>query len=343
MKIVVDAMGTDTHPAPDVEGAVLAARERSTSVILVGAEQHIRSELAKHRTTGLPIDIVNAEDAITMEDKPAVVGKSKPNSSMHIGMQLVRDGQADAFVTMGNTGAVQAVAMLFTLKRIKGVKRPALSAIFRIKDRPIIFLDIGANADSRQEWLEQFAIMGSVYAQNALGLEHPVVGLLSNGEEEGKGTNVIREANELIAQRSMINFFGNVEPKEILDGQVDVVVSDGFTGNILAKTFEASTRYLARMIRDEIQSNPISMVGGVLIRPAMKRVRRKIDTFEVGGAPLLGVNGVVIIGHGSSNSFAVKNAIHQATMAVDGRIVDVIGEKLADLPASSPVTNSVNE
>ena len=343
MKIVVDAMGTDNRPGPDVEGAVLAAREWGTHVILVGDEKLVRAEIDKHNTAGLPLEVVHASDIITMEDKPSAVGKGKPNSSMHVGMQLVADGAADAFITMGNTGAAQAIAMLFTLRRIKGVKRPALSVIFHINDRPIIFLDIGANADSRPEWLGQFAIMGSIYAQNALGITSPKVGLLSNGEEEGKGTNLIREANALISQTNVVNFAGNVEPKEVLDGQVDVVLSDGFTGNILIKTFEATAHYLAKMIRDEIKANPVTMVGGALVRPAMKRVARKMDTFEIGGAPLLGVQGVVLIGHGSSTGFAVKNAVHQATLAVNGRIIESITEQLANAASPEPTKDSVQQ
>ncbi len=315
-------MGTDQNPAPDVEGAVWAARD-GLAVILVGDERRIRAELARHQTAGLPVEVVHAPEQIAMDDKPSAVLKGKAQSSMHLGMALVQDGTAQAFVTMGNTGAAYAVAMLAVLRRIPGVKRPALSGIFRFNGRPVVFLDVGANADARADWLAQFAHMGEIYARQALGLPRPRVMLLSNGEEEGKGTDLLREADALLRQ-SALNYGGNIEPKDVLKGSVDVVVTDGFTGNILTKTFEASTRYLAERIRAELKSDPLAMLGGVLIRPAMGRVRRSIDTFEVGGAPLLGVQGVVIIGHGRSNAFAVRNAVHQARRAVDGRIVEAI-------------------
>lgn len=330
MRIAVDAMGTDAHPFPDVAGAVMAARE--VAVVLVGDQRRIEAELAKHSTGGLPIDIFSASDAISMDDTPSVILKSKPRSSMHLGMQLVKDGQADAFVTMGNTGAAHAIAMLGILKRIAGVKRPALSVIFKIQNKPIIFLDVGANADVRPDWLAQFALMGSIYAQQALELPAPRIALLSNGKEEGKGSDLIRATTQILEQ-SPLNFIGNVEPMDIFNPQVDVVVSDGFTGNILLKTFEASTRYLGSLIREEVTRTWIGKIGGLLLRPALARVRSRIDTAEIGGAPLLGVNGVVIIGHGGSNANAVKNAILQARKAAQGRIVDRIAEQIRLLPA----------
>lgn len=336
MRIVLDAMGTDTCPAPDVEGGVLAARETGMTVILVGDEAAIRRELDRHQTAGLKLEVVHSPQAVTMTDKPAVVGKSKPESSMHIGMGLVRDGQADGFVTMGNTGAAHAIAMLFILKRITGVKRPALTGIFPILNRPVIFLDVGANSDCRPEWMVQFAIMGSIYAEKVLGIAQPRVTLVANGEEEGKGSQLVRDTAVLLQDKALpLNFVGNMEPKELFQARADVVVSDGFTGNVLLKTFEASTRYLSALIREELTRSPLSAAGGLLIRPAMRRVRSRIDTFEVGGAPLLGVKGVTIIGHGSSNAFAVKNAIIQASKAVQGNVVQAIETQLALLPAFS--------
>lgn len=323
MKIVVDAMGSDTHPGPDVCGAVMAARETDNTIILVGSESIIRSELDKHQILEKNLQVVNASEVIHMNDKPGVVGKGKPDSSMHIGMNMVKDGLADAFVTAGNTGAAYAIAMLFTLRRIPGVVRPALSAIFPVNSRPVIFLDVGANADSRPDWLAQFAIMGNIYARNALGLKNPRIGLLSNGEEDGKGNQLIQDAN-ILMRTLPLNFVGNVEPKEAMQNHADVVVSDGFTGNILVKTFEASMVYLGNLIRHELRSNVLSSAGGLLTRPAFRRVREKTDTLEVGGAPLLGVNGVVIIGHGRSDARAVRNAIRQAEKAVDGQVIKTI-------------------
>ncbi|MCU0496722.1 MAG: phosphate acyltransferase PlsX [Anaerolineae bacterium] len=330
MQIAVDAMGTDAHPIPDVAGAVMAARE--VAVKLVGDEHRIKAELAKHVTKGLPIEIIPAAEVISMDDKPSVILKGKPQSSMHLGMQLIKDRHADAFVTMGNTGAAHAIAMLGILKRIAGVKRPALSVIFKIQNKPIIFLDVGANADVRPDWMVQFALMGSIYAQQALELPSPRIALLSNGKEEGKGSDLIRLTSEMLTQSSL-NFVGNVEPMDIFYPQVDVVVSDGFVGNILLKTFEASTRYLGSLIREEVTRTWIGKFGGLLLRPALARVRTRIDTGEIGGAPLLGVNGVVIIGHGGSNANAVKNAILQARKAAQGRIVDRIAEQITLIPA----------
>jgi glycerol-3-phosphate acyltransferase PlsX len=331
MRIALDAMGSDNCPAPDVEGAVLAAREFGDTILLVGDEAQIRAELRKHETAGLSLEVVHAEEAVTMTDKPAIVGKAKPRSSMHVGMTLVKEGKADGFATAGNTGAALAIATLHTLHRIPGVKRPALTAILRLPGHNIVLLDVGANADSKPDWLAQFALMGKIYAQNALGLANPRVALLSNGEEEGKGTELVQEATALIRELP-INFIGNIEPKELLQGHTDVMVADGFTGNILIKTAEASTRFLLNLVRDELKSSPISMVGGLISKPAFNRVRQQIDPSEIGGAPLLGVNGVVIIGHGRSNAVAIKNAIRQARQAAQGGVIDAIRQGLASAP-----------
>jgi glycerol-3-phosphate acyltransferase PlsX len=327
MRIVVDAFGTDRRPIPDVEGTLLASRIIPGNLILVGNQNRISAELNKYDPLPSNIEIVDASDEITMSDKPSVVGKSKPNSSIHIGLKLVRDGKADAFVSMGNTGAVHAIAMLFSLGRIRNVKRPALSVIFKLGGQPIIFLDIGANADCKPDWLQQFAIMGDIYARKAVGIQHPRIALLSNGEEEGKGNELVRETAALLRQTNL-NFIGNAEPKELFKGKADVVVCDGFAGNILIKTFEATGSYLSRLIREEIRRQPLTLLGGALVRPAMNRVRRRVDPFEVGGAPLLGVRGVVIIGHGGSNAIAVRNAILQAEKAVSGQIVTAIEERI---------------
>lgn len=334
MRIAIDAMGSDNYPVPDVGGGVLAARELKDTILLVGDAGLIKTELSKHDTRSLKLEIVPASQVVTMTDKPSSVGKSKPESSMHVGMNLVKDGLADAFVTMGNTGAAHAIATLYTLRRIPGVKRPALSGIYPVGNGYIILLDLGANADSKPEWLAQFAVMGKIYAQNALGLVEPRIALLSNGEEEGKGNQLIRDASALILRLSL-NFIGNVEPKEIMQGKVDVIVSDGFVGNIFVKTFEASASYISHLIRDEVKQNVFSTLGALLARPAFQRVRKRTDTFEVGGAPLLGVNGVLIIGHGRSNAVAVKNAVRQASLAVKGQIIDSIRDGIQQIPDSS--------
>lgn len=324
MRIVLDAMGSDNFPEPDVTGAVMAAREFGDTIILVGDEAQIEPELAKQNTSGLSLEIKHTPQAISMTDKPGDVIKSKPESSMHIGMQLVKEGTGDAFVSMGNTGAVLGIAMLrrFGLGRIPGIIRPGMGVIFPTLEQPFL-IDNGTNADCRAEYLLQFAMMGSLYVERVRGIENPTVGLISNGEEEGKGNELIREAMPLLAG-SNLNYIGPIEPKEFITGQAHVAVTDGFTGNMIMKTSEAIAKYMSDLIRSELMSNPITMMGGLLTRSAFKRVRSRLDPEEVGGAPLLGVNGVVIIGHGRSSGYAVKQAIGQARMAVESDIVGAI-------------------
>jgi len=320
MRIALDTMGTDARPTPDIAGGILAAQEYGHTILLVGDKKNTEDELNKHNTNGLKIEIHHADESITMDDKPSDVIKSKPNSTLHVGMNLVKDGVADGFVTMGNTGAIYAISMLSTLKRIRGVKRPALSTIYNANGHNVIVLDIGANSDSKAEWLVQFGVMGSIYAEKALNYHNPRVATLSNGEEEGKGNIVVRET-EAILQSMDINYIGHVEPKEIVEAKADVIIVDGFVGNIFLKTFEGSIRYFSDVIRQEVTSDWMSKIGALLLRPALRRVRDRLDTSEIGGAPLLGVNGVVIVGHGGSNEIAIKNAIRQASIAVQGNIV----------------------
>jgi len=323
MRIVLDAMGTDDYPAPDVEGAVLAAREWGDEIILVGDETQVRAELEKHDTTGLQLELVHASEVIEMTDKPADAARAKKDSSLRVGMNLVRDGQADAFVSAGNTGGLLAVATLHSVKRIRGVKRPALTAVLPLAAGRVTLLDVGANADCKPEFLRQFGVMGSVYTQRVLGVEEPRVALLSNGEEPGKGNTLIKETFELM-KASKLNFVGNVEGKEMIAAEADVVVADGFTGNVALKTVEAVARMLNDLIREELMSNPLTILGGLLAKSAFRRVARKVDPFEVGGVPLLGVNGVVIGAHGRSNGWAMRNAIRQARLAVKGDMLNAI-------------------
>ncbi|MFC1960260.1 phosphate acyltransferase PlsX [Chloroflexota bacterium] len=325
MRIVVDAMGSDDRPVPDVAGAVAAAREFSETIILVGKADLIQAQLEQHDTAGLSIEVVAAADEITMTDKPSVVARSKPQSSMHVGLDMVKNGEGDAFVSCGNTGAILAIATLRTLRRISGVMRPALATPLSIGGQQFILLDIGANADCKPEWLQQFAIMGSIYAERVLGRQSPRVALLSNGEEEGKGNQLIKEAAQLMSAGNL-NFVGNVEAHEMLTGKTDVVVADGFVGNVALKTIEGMGLALFDLIKAELKTDYRSMLGGGLAKPAFRRVYHQVDPFEVGGAPLLGVNGVVIVGHGRTNALGVKNAIRQARRAVSGQIIEVIRE-----------------
>ena len=323
MRIVLDAMGSDNYPSPDVAGAVMAAREWGDEIILVGREDAVRQELTHHDVAGLKLEVVHAPEVIEMDDEPAWAAREKKDSSMHVGMSLVRDGEADAYVTAGNTGGVLAVATLHTLRRIRGVKRPALAVILPLPAGRVVALDIGANADCRPEYLLQFAVMGDIYAREVLGCANPRVALLSNGEEPGKGNTLVKEAYKLLLA-SNLNFVGNIEPKEALAFHADVLVADGFSCNIFVKTLEATAKMLTELIRDEIKASPVTAVGGLLAKPAFGRVARRVDPFEVGGGPLLGVNGTVIIAHGRSNGRALKNSIGQARKAVQGDVVGAI-------------------
>jgi glycerol-3-phosphate acyltransferase PlsX len=328
MRIVVDAMGSDNRPKPDVAGSILAAREYGDTIILVGDEALIRTELSTQDTTNLPIEIVNAKQAIEMDDKPSQVIREKTDSSMHVGINMVKNGSADAFVTAGNTGAALGIAMLrgVGLGRIPGVKRPALGVNFPTPERPFL-IDNGANADCKPDYLLQFALMGSIYVERVLGTVNPRVALISNGEEEGKGNTLIQEATPLLAS-SGLNFIGNIEPKEFIRGVADVAVADGFTGNILMKTAEAVSSYMADLIRTYMKANLITAIGGLLSRSVFNQVKSHLDADEVGGAPLLGVNGPIIIGHGRSNEIAVKHAIGQARLVVQNDVVETIAASI---------------
>ncbi|MCO5199154.1 MAG: phosphate acyltransferase PlsX [Anaerolineae bacterium] len=322
MKIVVDAMGSDTHPTPDVAGAVLAAREFGDDIILVGDEQRIAAELAQHDTIGLKLHICHASQVITMTDKPSEASRSKPDSSMHVGMNLVKNGEADAFVSAGNTGGILAVAMLHTLRRIRGVKRPALGVVFPMPSKPMV-IDNGANADCKPEYLLQFAVMGSIYLERVRSISNPRIAILSNGEEEGKGNQLVKETIPLL-EASGLNYIGNIEPKEFMRGAADLTVTDGFTGNVLIKTAEATASELLKLLRAEIMGSTRTKLGGLLAKPAFDAARMALDPDEIGGAPLLGVNGVVIIGHGRSNAYAIKQAVRQARLCVAEDVVSAI-------------------
>ncbi|MGC9522505.1 MAG: phosphate acyltransferase PlsX [Anaerolineae bacterium] len=335
MRIVVDAFGSDACPGPDVEGAVMAARAWGDEIILVGPEERTREELAKHDTDGLRIRVVHAPEVLTMEDHSDAV-RRKENASIRVGMRLVRDGEADAFVSAGNTIACLASA-IFDLRRIRGIRRPALSTVYPLAFDPVVFLDMGATADPTPEILLQFAEMGRIYAERVLGLANPRVGLLANGEEEEKGTMVLREAFGLF-QDSDLNFVGNVEPKEAVQGMAEVLVTDGFTGNIHVKTAEAVASFLKRLIQRDALGPVTSKIGLVLLVPALivglpgflfllpglRRLATRLDYAEVGGGLLLGVNGVVIVGHGRSNAKAVKNAVLRAREAVAANVVSTL-------------------
>jgi len=329
-KIVVDAMGSDNYPTPDVMGAVDAAREYGVEIILTGDASKIQPILDSVGGANLPVRVVHAPETLTMRDKGEdLVIKARhrdAQNSMAVGYDLVKNGEADAFVTAGNTGAAMVTA-LFRLGRIRGVDRPALAPPFPTATGHCIILDIGANPDCKPENLLQFGIMGSVFAERVRGVKNPRVGLISNGEEAGKGSELVKQAYPLLAN-AKLNFIGNLEGKEIFGGHADVAVTDGFTGNVLLKSTEAVAKLLIEKIRESIKGGgPLALLGGALIRPAMGKVRKLLDPSEEGAAPLLGVNGLVFIGHGRSDATAIKNAIRVAKEAAGSKVLD--GIKLA--------------
>jgi glycerol-3-phosphate acyltransferase PlsX len=324
MKIALDAMGGDNAPAAAVHGGVWAARNFGITVQLVGRPEVIKAELVKHPTTGLDLPIIPASDVIEMDESPAAAVKTKKDSSMTVALRLVKTGQSDAFVTAGNSGGALAAA-LFGLGRIKGIKRPALSSVFP-NGSPYGFcfmLDIGANTDVRPEFLLQFAWMGHHYASQVLNMPNPRVGLLSTGEEEEKGSMLIQEVTPLL-KASGLNFIGNVEGKDIPIGLADVVVTDGFTGNVFIKGAQGVAYMIQKSLEQEIRARPIAMLGALLARGAFKALKHKLDYREFGGGPLLGVNGVVIVAHGRSDAYAIRNAIRVAKHAAEKNIVAVI-------------------
>ena len=330
--IAVDGMGGDHAPDVVVEGAILAARELGVNVLLVGPERELKSRLDKSaRPTN--IEVVNATQVVEMDEHPANAVRQKPDSSMVVGVKQVREGRAQAFVSAGNTGAVMA-AGLFELRRIKGVDRPALSGVFPTRKGGTLVIDIGANSDAKPEYLAQFAIMGSAYMQGVFGIERPRVGLLSNGEEDTKGSALVQAAHPRLRELP-INFIGNVEGKEIPSGDVDVVVCDGFVGNVVLKLSEGLAGTITGLIREEINASLISKLFAVGVLPAFRRVRTRLDYAEYGGAPLLGLNGVCIVAHGRSNARAIKNAIRVAAQAVESDVVGTIARGVAESAAAT--------
>jgi glycerol-3-phosphate acyltransferase PlsX len=322
MRIALDAMVSDNHPQPELEAVVEASNRWKDPILLIGPEELLNSSLANYEYDPNLVQVIHAPEVLQMTDSPARTAKGKAESSMAVGMELLKNDQADAFVTAGNTGGAMANA-LFRLGRIRGVKRPALGTIFPVQDGHAILIDVGANADCRPLYLHQFAIMGAVYAEILLKIPSPRVGLVSNGEEPGKGNTLVKETFPLL-EKSGLNFVGNLEPKELFAGEADVAVTDGFTGNVLVKTSEAVAKLLTNIIKTEITASPISSLGGVLARPAFRRVGVTLDPAEYGAAPLLGVRGLVFVGHGRSDSRAMVNAIRVAREAVEGGLLDAL-------------------
>lgn len=339
--VALDAMGGDNAPGQIVQGGVEAARELGLGVLLVGPEARLREELARHATAGLDLEIVHADQVIGMDEHPAEAVRAKRRNSMTVALEQVRDKRAVAAVSAGNSGAMLA-ASLFTLRRIPGVDRPALGGIFPAAGgRRTLVLDIGANTDSRPTYLVQFALMGAIYLEQVFDVSNPRVGLLANGEEETKGDQLVQEAHallEAVAGPAGLNFIGNVEGRDINAGTVDVVVCDGFVGNVVLKVSEGLSKMLLDTIRGAIKSNPLTLVGGAIAQPAFAKVRKTFDYEEYGGVPLLGVNGVSIISHGRSGPKAIKSAIRVARQAAQAGVPHLIAAGMGRIaqPSATP-------
>lgn len=323
-RIAVDAMGGDFAPDEIVAGAIRAREELGVTVLLVGDPQRIEACLRAHsHPSGL--EVVPAEGAIEMTEEPLSALRRKPKASINVAVNLVKSGKADAVVSAGHSGAAMAAALL-RLGRIPGIDRPAIGAVFPTLqgDRPVLVLDVGANVDCRPKFLEQFAVMGSIYSQYVLGVPEPRVGLLNIGEEACKGNDLSVRAHQLLQENDHLTFVGNAEGRDVLSGDFDVVVCDGFTGNVLLKFAEAVGGVMLQILKEELLQGVQGKVGAALLKPNLKRIKQRMDHAEHGGGLLLGVNGVCIIGHGSSKAPSIYNAIRLAKEAIDNEVLDRI-------------------
>ena len=318
MTIVLDSMGSDDRPDPEVQAAVTASNQLHEEILLVGDENVLAEKLKALPGNHSRVKIIHAPEALDMEDHIAEA-RAKKQNTMRVGMKLVKEGRADAFVTAGNTGMAMYYAKK-TFGDIEGVMRPSLCAVFPVKDGRAVVLDIGANAECRPEFLVQFAVMGKIFAQTMLNVPNPRIGLLSNGEEEGKGNNLVRETYPLLKAQEM-NFVGNVEGKELFGGQIDVLVTDGFTGNVLLKSTEAVAKLIIEILKEELLSTFRTKMGALLAKPAFEKIKIMLDPAEIGAAPLLGVDALVFVGHGRSDARAMVSAIHAAKQAVDNNLL----------------------
>ena len=335
--IALDAMGSDRAPKPEIEGALQAARHYGLRVLLVGPEPQLRAELDRRWASRPAMEIVHASEVIGMSDKAAQAVRSKRDSSMHVGLRLVREGRAAGFVTAGNTGAAMATAKM-VLGALPGVDRPALAAVIpTVEGTAAVLVDVGANVDCKPHNLEQFAVMGEIYCRKILGTKRPRIGLLSIGEEETKGNELTRESLPLLRQLPL-NFVGNVEGRDLYSGRVDVIVCDGFVGNVALKTSEGVAHLVSSTLKESLKATITRQVGYILSRSAFTDFKKRLDHTEYGGAPLLGVRGICIVTHGSANANAIKNAIRVAAEFADRQINQKIEKELAGLHVPAPLS-----
>lgn len=340
MRIAIDAMGGDRGPEVVVRGVVNAARDAKSHFMLIGEPTALESELARAHPRPQNVEIVPASEVIEMGEQPTVAFKRKRDASIVVAARMVKEKKADALVSIGNTGAAMAVSLL-TLGRIKGIDRPAIATPLPSLSGTVVLLDAGATVDCDPNNLFEFAVMGSVYAQMLLSVEKPRVGLLSNGEEAGKGNELVKRAHALFKQMDSgagaFTFLGNVEGRDIFRGGVDVVVCDGFVGNVVLKTGEGVAEMVLSLVKAELSRHAWMKPLVLPLRPALYRLRRRIDYAERGGAPLLGVNGICIIGHGRSDAYAITNACRAAERAIQHKIVETIRQRVCDTPSPPPV------
>jgi glycerol-3-phosphate acyltransferase PlsX len=320
--IALDAMGGDNAPGAIVEGAVMAARQLGVRVALVGRAEALERELARLAPQPETITVVDAPEVIEMDESPAQAARQKKQSSIAVGLRMLKQGEADAFVSAGNTGAVMAGAIMY-VGRVRGIERPSLVGLLPFAGKLTAFLDVGANADARPEYLLQWAQMAAAYMEHVWKVERPTVALLNIGEEESKGSAVVQEAYELL-EKSGLNFIGNVEGRDVPLGAADVIVTDGFTGNVVVKTMEGTADLIMGELRSAITSRPWFAVAGLVLSPAFSQVRKKFDYREYGAGPLLGVNGLVFIGHGRSDARAIFSALRVAREAAQSGVLEAI-------------------
>lgn len=328
MKIVVDGMGGDRGPAEVVKGIMLALDEMpSVQITVVGKEEILNNILEKHKYDKARLTVVNAEEVIEMTDDPVAAVRKKKNSSMNVALELVKNGEGDAFVSAGNTGALISASQL-KLRRIKGILRPAIATVFPAKGKNMVLMDVGANADTKPEFINQFALIGSKFAEEILHVKNPTTALLNIGSEEGKGNEITRDAYNLLRENKNIHFIGNIESRDMMSGKVDVVVTDGFTGNMVLKTSEGVAKYIFECLKDEIKGSILAKIGIFFMLPVLKKLKKRLDSSEYGGALFLGLNGVSIKAHGNSNANGIKNAIRVANEFAENRFVDKLKEMI---------------